>query len=85
MKKLIICLVLLFSISASAQELELVNANTVRIAWIAVCYNSLVGTTYELKSAPIPWHRQGIQFTTISGQKVIVTSGSSCVFRQVPK
>lgn len=57
-------------------------AKTVKVEWRAKCANY---GAYDLKGTPTPWHKHGIQFTTISGQKIIVTIGADCIFLKVPK
>ena len=85
---------ILFSTTAVAADLTGVPrkpfvdvAETVTIVWTASCFlpNRLEPKRFNLKSAPTPWYRNGIQFTTIGGQKVIITTGSSCMFEKVPK
>ena len=60
-------------------------AKTVKVKWIATCEfaKERLARRYELKGQPTPWHKHGIQFTTIGGQKVIVMIGSNCIFEKV--
>lgn len=81
-KTALICLLIVFGISA-AKAAE--PSETAKPLWLAHCARADGLVIYELKSTPTPWHNVGIQFTTISGQRIIITSGSACIFRKVPK
>lgn len=84
MKKALICLLLVYGLAMAKAGAE----ETTKSLWVAHCTRAAQfgsDVIFELKSAPTPWHGIAIQFTTTSGQKIIITSGSSCIFRKVPR